>query len=78
MDERGLEFWCPKCGALVVPPSEAALALIKAAGVCHVCRLAHTVDHLVETGQLEVLDNVLEFTEGYEGFRFTLASLGTL
>ena len=65
---RALAFHCP-CGALVVPPSKSALKLIKAAGKCHKCRLADTVDFLRQN-DAKLLDDVLRFTEGYEGFRF--------
>ena len=67
---RALEFWCPQCGALVVPPNKTALALIEASGACHACRLAKTVTHLANTGQIALLEDVLRFNKGYEGFRY--------
>ena len=73
---RALVFNCP-CGAMVCPPNKTALALIEAAGACHKCRLTKTVKHLAEDPlglsgmtRLELLTDVLRFTEGYEGFRF--------
>lgn len=69
---RALEWYCPECEVLVVPPNKLALALLEAAGACHKCRLAKTVGHLVETGQVALLDDVLRFTEGYTGFRVTI------
>lgn len=69
MDARSLVYYCPKCGAMVVLPNLTALRLIQAAGACHLCRLEKTVEHLVSTGNIELLADVLRFTEGYEGFR---------
>ena len=64
---RAAVFHC-LCGAIVVPPTKSALKLIVAAGACHACRLAKTVEFLRQNN-VELLDDVLRFTEGYEGFR---------
>ena len=69
MTDRALEWYCSKCRALVVPPTKDALALLVAADACHKCRLAETVKHLVDTGQITLLDDVLRFTDDYTGFR---------
>lgn len=71
---RALEFHC-KCGAIVCPPTKAALRLIEASGMCHKCRLAKTVEHLISVGSIELLSDILRFMEGYEGFRFDLGGL---
>lgn len=67
MTDRALVFYCP-CGALVIPPSKSALKLLEAAGKCQQCRLTSTVAFLRQN--VELLDEVLRFTESYEGFRF--------
>ena len=68
-DARDLVYHCPECEAVVVMPNKIALGLVKAAGACHLCRLEKTVEHLISTGDTELLADVLRFTEDYKGFR---------
>lgn len=71
-DARSLMYNCPKCGALIMMPNITALRLIEAAGACHACRLAKTVEHLAAAENTELLTDVLRFMEGYEGFRIPM------